>query len=166
MLISVIPQNLHGQFADGLMVPVMYLLQGTIWERPQRTHFWNNTKLSPDELALLDESKMVTCDGDATARSPRFLGTPLFHAPVFGGWRQFAVIRPVNPNALWYPGWCAPGHAAGYSNILMQGPVRMLIGPMKTNFFGLSDIGSQETVQRLAVGKIGDAHGYGNVPLR
>ena len=89
------PQNTLSKVADMLMLPVMYVLQGTFKEMPQQTHRWNNLKFPLTELAYLRSEAMVTVSGDSTAVRRWWGPLPIFHIPLLGGWSKFVVLEPI-----------------------------------------------------------------------
>lgn len=151
-----------GRIADMLMVPVMYLLQGNFRETPQRTHRWNNHHLRNLEVDHLDADNILFVDGDPGANERWFGPIPLFHMPVFGGWKKFVVVEPVHQVDEWFIGWVA-FDALGVSRIPLQGPVRLGIGPRQAEFFALDSQGKQIELSKVAVGHIGSAGEYSDV---
>jgi len=148
-----------------VMTPVMYLLSGTLRESPQRTHFWNNTKLAPDEVAPLHRDMMVQSGGVGGESSRRVSRLPLFHMPVFGGWKNYIVLEPQDARQPWHVGWIAED-VAGVSRLSFTGPVRVLEGPGAVQFFGVSsDEQSQVAIRKLAQGRIGDGGPFAHMPL-
>lgn len=157
------PLRLLARFADTLMVPVMYALSGTFLEAPQRTHFWNNAKLRPADVAHLDQAMMVHAGGIKEA-SRRI--SPLFHAPVLGGWRDYVVLTPLRSDERqWHVGWIADD-VIGVSQLRITGKVRMLIGRGDVSFFGIdAQAYEQIKVLRVSFGRIGDGGSFRRVPL-
>jgi hypothetical protein len=158
-------QGYLGRIADYLMMPIMYVLQGTIHEVPQRTHRWNNIHLRNLEIDHLHADWVVIVPGDQTANERWFGLVPLFHMPIFGGWKKFIVIAPVEESGEWYIGWVA-FDALGISRIPLTGPVRVCIGPRQGQFFGLDADGRQIPISRVGEGVIGKAGKYSHIPLR
>lgn len=160
--IEVLPLGWLARLGDMLMIPVMYLVSGTFREKPQQTHRWNNRKLSPSEVNALDPSAMVYCRGlDGTLVSHYGVR---FHIPIFGGWKNYVVIRPTDAQE-WYIGW-STGDARGVSCIKLLGPVRMLLGPKEVCFFGISAVDYQQiTIQKVGSGKVGCGGSFAKIPL-
>lgn len=164
--IQVRPLGWLARLADVLMVPVMYIVSGTLNESPQRTHRWNNKKLSHGEVAHLSQKAMVQCSGISTART-RFLSfIPLFHVPVLGGWRRYVVLVPEsNLYRRWLVGWIAED-ARGVTCLPLRGPVRMLLGPKDVAFFAIDvESGEQIVLTKIAKGIVGQGGPYAHVPL-
>ena len=157
-------QGFIGWFADICMMPLMYALQGTIRELPQRTHRWNNQHLRNLEVDHLHANKVLIVSGDSEARDRWFGPIPLFHMPIFGGWKKFVVVHPKNRSAEWFVGWVA-FDALGVSKIPVAGPVRVCIGPRQGQFFGLDADGVQIDIEVVGEGRIGQAGQYGTIPL-
>ncbi len=147
------------------MTPVMYFLQWNICESPQRTHFWNNCKLSSDDVKDFISISVVTEMGDPKA-IPRWFGPiPIFHMPIFGGWKSFTVLEPVNEvTGEWYVGWIA-SDVAGISQIPLKNKVRLLTSPGSAQFFGIDKDGNHIELCIIGHGQIGEAGEYAKVPL-
>ena len=149
-------QGVIGIVADYLMMPLMYLIQGTFKETAQRTHFWNNILLGAHVIRHLDDELLVSFEADKDA-APRWLAfLPLFHIPVFGGWKQYVVLSPHSPQDRWFVGWVA-GDLAGASRIPLVGPVRVLLGSTPVQFFGVNEHGNQIDIDCLGRGVVGKA---------
>jgi len=162
-LFNVKPQGLVGAWADVLMVPFMYLASGTFRESPQRTHFWNNRKLTQGEIRQLLPRKMVKVEGIKGEYDPADVLFPFLHIPILFGWRNYIALQPqVNPKA-WFIGWVTGG-TGGISRIPLKGRVRMLIGPGDVEFFAIEN-GRQITLLKGGRGKIGQGGPYGKLPL-
>ena len=157
-------QNFLGKIGDIVMLPIMYLLQGNVREVPQRTHRWNNTHLNNHSVSDLHAKMIEIIPGDSLARR-RWLGPlPLFHIPIFGGWKKFVVLQPKNHIHEWFVGWIA-FDALGITKIPTQGPIRLGIGPRQAHFFGLTETGKQIDVDVIGEGYIGQAGEFANIPL-
>ncbi len=162
--IHVPPLGWLARFADWAMFPVMYLVSGTLSESPQRTHRWNNKKLRPRDVQYLLPHSMVHSSG--TPSSGRFWWKmPLFHLPVFGGWRHYIVLEPLcPPDTSWHVGWITRD-VVGVSRITSRGPVRVLLGSENVLHFGLYPDGTQLFVKKIGEGTIGDEGQYALLPL-
>jgi hypothetical protein len=101
MKIPVRSESLFATVLDYMMLPIMYVLQGNLFEYPQRTHLWNNSKYSAEILRHIDADALVSVAGDNAASQRWFLGLPLFHMPIFGGWKQCVVIEPAVEQDQW-----------------------------------------------------------------
>lgn len=116
-------------------------LSGAPLEVPQRTHRWNNHHLDEKAVAHLNTNWMVTHEGDRDARKlPRLarLTGLLAHLTKFGGWKHYLVLDPsVAPD--WYVGWHWSG-GAGVSRVSNKGPIRVLVGPGPTKWFGIEAV--------------------------
>ena len=167
--IKVRPEGWWGWIGDILMSPLMYVLSG-VWlsrscERPQRTHRWNCVRLSSHDVDELDDFDMVHRAGDRSARPRTFFGLPLFHMPLFGGWKNYVVLYAPSCVDDWYVGWITCD-SVGISRIPLYMGVRMLIGPHPVSFFGVSVAdGRQVRVQQAGEGRIGDRGVWRSVPF-
>lgn len=161
--IDVRPLGRLERIADVLMVPIMYLISGTFTETPQQTHFWNNTKLTAKDVAHLNDDGKVSCAGDEFANARWWHRFPLFHAPLFGGWKEYIVLQSDSAQD-WHVGWIADD-VIGVSRIKICGPVRVLRGPGDVHFFGVDTKGQQITLREISRGIIGAGGEYANAPL-
>ncbi|MCI5108263.1 MAG: hypothetical protein MRY49_00250 [Candidatus Pacebacteria bacterium] len=156
------PLGFFARVADILMIPVMYLVSGTFRESPQKTHFWNNTKLRKEDTRYLSEEMMICSSGQSQEKARRGI---LFHLPILGGWRRYVVIRPTDRDVnSWYIGWKCRD-LIGVSRIPVKGPVRVLCGPDETLFFGVKRDGTQVGLSRITYGNIGEFSKYSTIPL-
>ncbi len=164
MKIPVVRESLWQVTADYLMLPIMYFLQLNLFESPQRTHFWNNTKMPIQSVHWLRSDAVVSVEADTTAKRRWFGPIPLFHMPIFGGWKQYVVIAPQVPQNEWYIGWLA-GDVAGVSHITLSGSVRLLLGSGPAQFFGVNEHGEQIMLQEVGRGEVGVRSEHSALPL-
>ncbi len=164
-MIQIRQPSFWSKTADALMIPIMYFLQGNIFELPQKTHFWNNCKLTRKDASSLDSSLCVTVV-EQEHSVPRWFGpVPIFHMPIFGGWKTFVVLEPVDHSVTeWYVGWIA-SDVAGLSQIKLTAQVRLLTCEGSAEFFGVTKNGTQIALQAVGHGKIGEQEEYAKVPL-
>lgn len=158
------PQGRISRLADAMMVPVMYILSGTIRESPQRTHRWNNIKLAKKYVDWMDRNKMVHYNGVERATSRTILRLPIFHIPILGGWQNYVVFQPLGYEDKWHVGWITED-VSGVSQIPNHGPARALLGPGNVSFFGVTPEGTQIPLQKLSYGTIGEKRPYSNKPF-
>jgi len=135
------------------MVPVMYFVAGTLREKPQQTHKWNNKKLSRKEANSLDASLMTSVAGVPCKIKKQ--GGILFHIPIIGGWREYVVLTPRRPEDGWHVGWHNE-EVTGVSRIRLTTPVRLLVGPNDISFFGISSTGEQIHISEIGCGRVGE----------
>lgn len=158
------PQRTIGRVADYLMMPIMYLLQGTFREIPQRTHRWNNQHLKLQEISSFSADKIETVPADQDSSSWWVGPIPHFHMPIFGGWKKFVVLEPKESQTVWHVGWLL-SDACGLSRIPLKGKVRLGIGPLPLQFFGVDADGRQIDIDIVGYGSIGKAGEFAKVPL-
>ncbi len=127
----------------------MYMISGTLKERPQQTHKWNIRRLRPDQVKNLNSRLFLKVSG-ANSFIKKHWGI-LFHFPILGGWRHYVTLQPEHPEQGWYIGWNDE-----VSAILLTSPVRMLQGPNGQSFFALSKSGEQIRLKQVGEGKIGN----------
>jgi hypothetical protein len=145
----------------------MYILQGTCRESPQRTHRWNNKKFRTDaELEYIRALPKISFKGISHEKS-RWLGLiPLFHMPIFGGWKKFVVLRPQSSTGNWFIGWLpTDGDSAGVSQIPLSGAVRVTIGDGDVEFFALNRSGEPLKLVQIGDGNIGQAGEFSEISL-
>lgn len=142
--------NWPAKIADWLMTPIMYLVSGTLREKPQETHLWNLKKIQAVEFVV---DKMVFSSGLSGTRP--HCGV-LFHIPIISGWgwRKYVVLCSLNINSEWFVGWKVDDKTE-ISLKRLCGPVRMLLGPNPVSFFGLDRLGRQITIKQIGSGVIG-----------
>ncbi len=163
MTVIVRPLPMWVRFLDLVMVPIMYLVSGTLSEAPQQTHRWNNQKLRGTELEKFDKASMVFDEG-LKGEADRWWGKlPIFHLPILGGWKKYVVLSP-QMNGIWHVGWWSDD-VGGVSRLPLNGPVRMLIGPRSTKFFGIDMEGKQVPLTRVGEGRVGMGGPYVRIPL-
>lgn len=168
--ISIRPLGRLARLADVLMRPVMALsmeLNGTPDEPPQETHFWNNEKLTYDEIDGLDETMMCFVPGSPGAAASRWWGfIPRFHLPIVG-WQEYVVLRPKYLlGGSWYVGWITRD-AAGVSLIPVRSMVKCLVGAGDAGFFALDASGRQIPIEQIGSARLGYGPAdFKNAPLR
>ena len=163
--IYVQPLGWLARVVDMMLAPLMYLLSGTFREMPQQTHRWNNAKLPVGFTDGLSPNEVVVCDGDDQAVARKGSFDLRFHLPIIGGWKQYVVLRPLDPSQDWHIGWVSTTHA-GVSRIKLRGPVRMLLGSGDTTFFALNaETNQQIAIEEAGRGRIGDKGPHAQVPL-
>lgn len=162
--IIVRPLGRLAKLSDILMVPIMYLISGTLKEVPQRGHGWNNMNLSVDAVKNLDRSIMVHCsNADDEVAISRWLF--LFHMPIFGGWRNYVVLEPGKQSSGWYVGYICKDGVIGISRIKLSGKVRMLVG-FGASFFGIdADSYKQIPIKKIGMDRIGNGSEFSREKL-
>lgn len=166
-MLKVYPQGLISKIADYIMMPCMYALQGSVSESPQRTHFWNNLKLTAEDVRFLETEGMVSVAADQKAISRWFFAViPIFHMPIFGGWKEYVVVCPVVSQNAWFVGWIADD-VIGVSQIPLTSGVRLLINNGSVQFFGVNEHGNQIYLEETGRGIVGKASvSHNTIPLR
>ncbi len=157
-------QGLLGRWVDTLFEPVMrYISSGAPEEMPQRTHRWNNHHLKEEKVAHLKSGWMAAHSGDPNASSAPHI---LAHLTRYGGWDHYLVLSPkTEENCSWHIGWQWSG-GAGVSRVPVEGPVRVLVGPKPTKWFGINaETHTQIPIQQIGKGKIGRNKEFFKIPL-
>lgn len=161
--IHVPPLRWYERQLDAFFQPIMYVLSGTTRESPQRTHCWNNLKLSQRAVKHLLQFIMVY-NTEVTATKRWFGWFPIFHMPIIGGWRVYVVIEPLVQGVTWHVGWVT-ADSIGVSRISVQGPLRVLIGDGDVYHFGLDAQGRQIPIHMIGRGRIGGDGPFAQLPL-
>lgn len=165
------------KFADLAMNPVMRYLAGKgAWrEEPQRTHFWNNRRLTDLEIKCLNHELFFNGKPDVTSTQK---GLFRFNCRRWGGWKKFYVLAPdIDPfyHDFWYVGrkvknWAVisrvPISLAHPSENEYYSMVRVLIGQKAVDFFGIDEKGNQIKVLAVCRGEVGNCQELGNITLR
>lgn len=152
--LEVKPLGLVGRVADFLMLPIMYLISGTFKETPQGGHRWNVKLFQQKEVESLDQKMMIHCQGVSKAMRRRWLF--LYHLPIFGGWKYYILIEPVDHKGTWFIGFVARD-VTGVSRIKLSRPVRMLVGKDDVSFFALDASSCEQiAIKKIGQGRIGD----------
>jgi hypothetical protein len=146
------------------MVPLMCLGSGTFKEVPQRTHRWNNRRLSNQEVAILYSRYFVFAEADSQAISRKGWWDVRFHLPILGGWNEYVVLAPESHDVPWHVGWVTEG-GAGISRIPVSGCIWLLRGSESVNFFGVNPYGYQVGIRQVGCGRIGDGGPYSQTLL-
>ncbi len=156
-----------GRWVDEKFERLMRHVSGAPLEATQRTHRWNNHHLNEKRVVHLKTAWMVTHPGDQNARKlPRVpvLAGALAHVTKYGGWKRYIVVAPDTSHD-WYIGWRWSG-GAGVSRVRTKGPVRVLVGPGPTEWFGIeADTNVQIPLTQIGEGHIGDNGEFAQVPL-
>ena len=153
---------------DALFLPVMYIISGTFTESPQQTHAWNFVPIPQAHLSALEGVALYTPAPIHGARQWLFGWIPLFHIPIFGGWKKYHVLCPVKNKGenigVWHIAYKTEERAK-YSLFPLTTPVRILIGPGSVFFFGITSDGKKVSVEKIGEGTIGDNGTYKKLPL-
>lgn len=136
----------------------MYVAQGTVWERPQETHRWNNHHYRLDDYHINFDGSYYSV-GDPRRRNAWW--EPLtMHIPVLGGRRKYLVLARAeasnNGDEVWYVGW-SWANRLGISRIPLASPVRVTVGPGPVEFLGFDTCGETVPITCIGNGLIGNA---------
>lgn len=160
-------QGPFGRWVDTKFEWVMRHVSGAPLEVAQRTHRWNNHHLNEEDVSHLNPEWMVSHQGDQSARKlpciPVLAGA-LAHITKYGGWKRYLVLMP-NTTHEWHIGW-RWSDGAGVSRVRVKGPIRILVGPSSTEWFGVeADTNIQIQVEQVGEGWIGDNGEFAQTPL-
>lgn len=164
---AVEPLSAAMRAGDVLLGPAMWLLGGFQRDSLQETHHWH---CRPIDDGMLDRTAMAHVVGDEPGPvfANRVFPFPRFHAPVFGGWRRYVVLRVAGAPAGWHVGWVHRATPAGarprshVNRLLVTGEhVRVLkqARGFVTDFFAVTPGGDQLPVHVVDDGTLGsDRH--------
>lgn len=155
---------------DFAMIPIMFVLGGFKLDSIQETHAWHSfRKFKPDDVDL---SKALSNTGTDERSFKRRL-VFLFHAPIFGGWKNYIVLAPKRSIETFFIGWLVYDKSTNkllekgvHKLPIKNGSIRMLSGPpnYKGYFFAVDKEGNQIEIKRVGTGRLGD-HKYPGVRL-
>jgi hypothetical protein len=117
-----------------------------------------------EDLHWLEAEKLASVPGDVQAVRRWFGFVPIFHMPLFGGWKKYVVVAPAGSESSWFVGWIA-GDTVGISRVLLHTPVRLLLGSGPAQFFALTDEGRQINLEIIGYGEIGVRSHLSKLPL-
>ena len=145
---------------DILMIPVMYVLGCFKLDSLQETHPWHSWRnFSENDINKNDSVTITGTDQKTFVKHFLFL----FHAPIFGGWKNYSVYSPENNVRLFHIGWIVYENETlkevGISKLpIKNGAIRMLDGPPAyvVTFFAINGEGNQIKIKRIGNGRLGD----------
>ncbi len=152
------------QFADSALTPIMFILGGFKSDSVQQTHAWHSFR--DFDLKDVDLDQAVPHAGtDNRSFKRHFLF--LFHAPIFGGWKNYIVLAPKQPIDTFFIGWIIYDKSTnkllekGIHKLPIKNRIRMLSGPpnYKGYFFAVDKNGNQIEIKQAGSGILGD-HKY------
>jgi hypothetical protein len=151
------------RFLDRMLVPLMRIL-GAGTGRVQETHRWHCQRLRNEDS--VDETLSLSIDGDDTSRrSNKIFPLPIFHMPIFGGWKRYVVIEILSETPIWHVGWLHIASPPGFvrRSAIQRLPIgtkqiKMLTLPYgnRIRFFALSPDGQQLPLRMVGTGVLGD----------
>lgn len=163
-MIEVRNVSLSMRLGDLLLWPIMFLLGGVKRDSIQETHFWHSQPIDPKEI---DSALSVSLAGDdpSTVLTNKVFPFPAFHAPIFGGWRNYSVLQVQFADPKWHVGWIhrafTPGsrprahvHRLG----IAEREVKVLTQPhgFVTEYFAIGSSGEQLPLKCIDRGVLGD----------
>ncbi len=167
LTLKVTAQGPIGRWADRNFEWVMRHVSGAPNEATQRTHRWNNHHLRAGDVSHLSTGWMVTHQGEPGARklpNAPILAGALAHVTRYGGWKHYLVLQPYEEYD-WHIGW-RWSDGAGVSRVIVRGPVRVLVGPNPTKWFGIAvTTNVQIPIIKIGEGRIGDGSPFSDIPL-
>lgn len=148
---------------DVVFRPLMWVLAGGQADGRQETHIWHRQDI---DAGAVDAAQAVLVDGDdrSWVRTNRIVPFPFFHAPVFGGWRNYVVLEVQTLAPVWHVGWVhrrvpmsARPIAAIHRLPIRDRRVRMLRQPegFQTDFFAVDPHGRQLPLVLVGQGRLG-----------
>lgn len=161
--IEIPPIRRRERVADTMMIPIMFVLRGFRTDSLQESHRWHPQSIEQDEI---DPKLAVENHGNDSSRfSFEHRGSFLFHAPIFGGWKDFGVYEVDKSNSPFYVGWIVFRssdnkflNAAIHRLPIFDNQIRLLDGNKDSwgYFFALDKDGVQVPLKKVGAGRIGD----------
>lgn len=157
------PLNLLWRILDLLMIPLMYLISGTLRERPQESHVWHGQNLNPDLIDSINPQYTVTVQGDEPPH--RLHGGIAFHVPILGGWKNYVVLEVQDEFKKWHIGWIIRQRKDDtivrfqlHKLPIFDSRIRLLSGTnaYTITFFSVDESGRQLPLREVGKGHIGD----------
>ena len=153
-----------GRLGDIALHPIMRVLGGFRSDVIQETHPWHVQPISPDDVDLSQAVTIEPLTDETVERSPTGPLQPLFHAPIFGGWKHYTVLGVDASSSQWHIGWIVREREsrkltqAAVHRLVLEGDVRMLNGPRskQTSFFAVNNEGVQLPLFVHGEGILGD----------
>lgn len=147
---------------DTLLWPVMFLVGGCRRSALQHTHAWHMQNASGFVVDHTLAARVAGSDSSSLQRKGI-----LFHIPLLGGWRDYAVLEAEYVSGHWHVAWQLGDATIQVHRLPIKiTQVRVLVGPAgaQTTFFALTDDGQQLPLRAVATGRLGDGQ-YRRVPL-
>jgi hypothetical protein len=160
----VLPTPFAFRLLDLILRPVMFFLGRGKSDSLQETHYWHCQKIDEREV----DSKLsviVKGDDNSVIATNRLLPFPAFHAPLFGGWRNYVILQVQDEVEYWHVGWvhrAVPEGSRPRSHIqrlpIASREIKVLKQPKEflTEFFALNSSGEQLPLKVVGEGILGD----------
>jgi hypothetical protein len=157
---------------DWALAPLMYVLGGCKLDSIQETHYWHCQRVSaPHEVDYI--ASIIIRGDDSSSFANALTPLPLFHIPLIGGWRNYAILEVQSTVATWHVGWIhlvVPAGSRPRSHVqrlpIAERNIRVLKHPhgYVTKFFAVDSCGNQIPVKCVGEGRLGDNR-YKNIRL-
>lgn len=148
---------------DYAMVPIMFVLGGFNRDSMQETHPWHSYRNF--DVRTIDSRLTVAHTGTEVSRLKQHF-VFLFHAPLFGGWKNYSVYMPAEARRPFFIGWVIYDTQStkklceiGINKLsIYDASIRMLDGPPNYTgyFFAIDSSGKQIKLERTGSGRLGD----------
>lgn len=151
-----LPYGILKRMADVAISPLRLLAAGGRAYDINHSSPWSCHEVDPDAI----DPKKVLIMPEAEEEVPD-KGTPLFQAPVAGGWYEYGVLEPDFEGGdeldklLFYIGWVSVAGKAELNDRPAKGAVRVLRGPDPTAFFAVNGLGQQLRLKCIGTGRLG-----------
>ncbi len=159
-----LPMQPGFRLLDWLLRPIMFVLGGCKADSIQETHYWHCQRI---DMADVDPRFSVSIPGDdkSGVAANSLLPFPRFHAPLFGGWRNYAVLQVQETAPIWHVGWVHrkfPSGSRPRAHVqrlpIESREIKVLKQPrgFLTDFFALDANGRQLLLKAVDEGVLGD----------
>lgn len=145
--------NTFTRILDLLFVPAMWILNGG--QKPlQETHDWHTYRVESDFFE--NKNGALVNNPDTKARFGESAPMGLYHMPMFGGLRKYAVIEVSEFTKHWHIGWKGDGWGQIHRLPIKDRRIKLLTGTNQYWAFAIDDNGKFLSAKVVGYGKIGD----------
>jgi hypothetical protein len=164
-MIKVRELSRSASIADQIMWPLMFVLGGLKRDSVQETHFWHNQSIDRSEINSLLSVVVSGDDERAIVKTNRIFPFPMFHVPIFGGWRNYVVLQVQSDISYWHVGWIHRTCTSGSRLLetvqrlrIIEPRVKVLTQPIGfvTEYFAIGPLGEQLPLAVVDHGVLGD----------
>jgi hypothetical protein len=157
------PLRFYERLAGIALIPIMFMLRGFKSDSLQETHPWHIKNIDARKVDL--SLSVLNHGSDRSKYGKRGLLSFLFHAPIFGGWKDFSVYEVDALRKPFYVGWLTYRSSddklisAQLNRLKIKYPrIRLLDGNELTwgYYFAIDADGYQLKLRKVGQGKIGD----------
>jgi len=153
------PYRWYFRLPDLFLAPIMWAFSGFAFELPQESHKWHNKILSPEEVSILDVSRMLLVDGTDSSRWTHG-SYGMLHLPLLGGWRDYIILEVEGDPKYWHVGWLSGLNSGMVQRLPIYGKRIKMFRGLKgdgVRFFAIDNLGNQILLRKVDEGRLGDS---------